>query len=239
MVASAVVALVERVILPWEGSATELLAELDREVKEPVRALKTWPKMPSQLSGRLRRAASNLRKIAETMSRFRADYGSDFWSHIPDHSNRSRETRKAWSDKVSAWLFSTDHIEITYGLQYEGIDIQQLSPGTLGIVLLLIYLSIDQEDVRPLILDQPEENLDPKSIYDDLVERFREAKTRRQIIIVTHNANLVVNTDADQVIVASRGEQRQGQLPILTYHSGGLENPDIRKSVCEILEGGE
>jgi ATPase subunit of ABC transporter with duplicated ATPase domains len=178
-------------------------------------------------------------EIAKTMSRFRADYGSDLWSHIPDHSNRSRETRKAWSDKVSAWLFSTDHIEITYGLQYEGIDIQQLSPGTRGIVLLLIYLSIDQEDVRPLVLDQPEENLDPKSIYDDLVERFREAKTRRQIIIVTHNANLVVNTDADQVIVASRGEHRQGQLPILTYHSGGLENPDIRKSVCDFLEGGE
>lgn len=129
-------------------------------------------------------------EIAETMSRFRAAYTSDFWSHIPDHAKRSRETRKAWSDKVSAWLFSTDHIEITYGLQYEGIDIQQLSPGTRGIVLLLIYLSIDQEDVRPLILDQPEENLDPKSIYDDLVERFREAKTRRQIIIVTHNANL-------------------------------------------------
>jgi hypothetical protein len=178
-------------------------------------------------------------KIAETMSNFRATYGSELWKHIPDHANRSRETRKAWSDKVSAWLFSTDHIEVTYGLQYEGIDIQRLSPGTRGIVLLLLYLSIDQEDDRPLIIDQPEENLDPQSIYFELVERFKEAKTRRQIIIVTHNANLVVNTDADQVIVASRGEHRQGKLPILTYHSGGLENPAIRKAVCEILEGGE
>ena len=62
-VASAVVKLVERVNLPWEGSATELLAELDLEVKEQVRALKTWPKMPAQLSGRLRRAASSLRQI--------------------------------------------------------------------------------------------------------------------------------------------------------------------------------
>ncbi len=62
-VASAMVAMVERVNLPWEGSATELLAALDLEVKEQVRALKTWPKMPAQLSGRLRRAASSLRQI--------------------------------------------------------------------------------------------------------------------------------------------------------------------------------
>ena len=62
-VASAVAELVERVSLPWEGSATELLAELDLVVKEQVRALKTWPKMPGQLSRRLRRAASSLRKI--------------------------------------------------------------------------------------------------------------------------------------------------------------------------------
>ena len=57
-----------------------------------------------------------------------------------------------------------------------------MSPGTRGIVLLLLYL-----DDRPLIIDQPEENLDPKSVFDELVERFREARLQRQIIIVTHN----------------------------------------------------
>jgi predicted ATPase len=66
-----------------------------------------------------------------------------------------------------------------------------------GIVLLLLYLAIDQDDDRPLIIDQPEENLDPKSIFVELVDRFREAKTRRQTIAVTHNVNLVVNADAD------------------------------------------
>jgi energy-coupling factor transporter ATP-binding protein EcfA2 len=114
-----------------------------------------------------------------------------------------------------------------------------LSPGTRGIVLLLLYLAIDAEDDRPLIIDQPEENLDPQSIFQELVYRFRDAKKRRQIIIVTHNANLVVNTDADQVIVASCGPQRPGQLPLITYESGSLENSSIRKDVCDILEGGE
>jgi hypothetical protein len=56
---------------------------------------------------------------------------------------------------------------------------------------------------------------------------------------VTHNANLIINTDADQVIVATCGPHRHGELPEITYQSGGLENPDIRHQVCEILEGGE
>jgi predicted ATPase len=102
-----------------------------------------------------------------------------------------------------------------------------------------VYLSIDQGDDRPLIIDQPEENLDPKSIFDELVDRFREAKLRRQVIIVTHNANLIVNTDADQIIVASAGSHRRGKLPKISYIAGGLEDRKIRQNVCEILEGGE
>jgi predicted ATPase len=67
------------------------------------------------------------------------------------------------------------------------VDIERLSPGARGIVLLLLYLATDREDDRPRIIDQPEENLDPKSVFDELVERFPEARLQRQIIIVTHN----------------------------------------------------
>jgi hypothetical protein len=56
--------------------------------------------------------------------------------------------------------------------------------------------------------------------------------------MVTHNANLVVNTDVDQVIVARCGKLEEGKLPELYYQSGGLEHPAIRKAVCEVLEGG-
>ena len=146
---------------------------------------------------------------------------------------------RQWAGDVSAWLYGTDHIQIAYGIQYDGTDVERLSPGTRGIVLLLLYLAIDTDDDRPLIIDQPEENLDPRSIFVELVERFRSAKQRRQIIIVTHNANLIVNTDADQVIVATCGPHRPGQLPEIRYQAGGLEDPAIRGSVCNILEGGE
>jgi hypothetical protein len=57
--------------------------------------------------------------------------------------------------------------------------------------------------------------------------------------MVTHNANLVVNTDADQIIVAQVGPHRPGELPPITYLSGGLESAHIRQAVCDVLEGGE
>lgn len=126
---------------------------------------------------------------------------------------------------VSDWLTNADHVRIRYGIEYDGVDVERLSPGTRGIVLLLLYLSIDQNDDRPLIIDQPEENLDPKSIFDELVGRFADTRMRRQVIIVTHNANLIVNTDVDQVIVAEAGPHRPGELPRLTYSTGGPREP--------------
>lgn len=139
---------------------------------------------------------------------------------------------------LGEWLFSTDHIRIRYGIKYEGVELGNLSPGTRGLVLLTLYLRLDQWDLRPLIIDQPEENLDPSSVYSELVPFFRQAARRRQIIMVTHNANLVVNTDSDQVIVATSVRHRPKDLPQVTYYAGGLENPDIREDVCSLLEGG-
>ncbi len=105
--------------------------------------------------------------------------------------------------------------------------------------MLLLYLALDDGDDRPLIIDQPEENLDPKSVFDELVSLFIAAKTKRQVIMVTHNANLVINTDADQIIIAECGAHQSGGLPPITYVAGGLEYEHIRKAVCDILEGGE
>lgn len=142
------------------------------------------------------------------------------------------------------WLYSFTHIKLTYGIRYNGIGLGQLSPGTKGLVLLMLYLEMDENDRRPLLVDQPEENLDNDSIYKSLRGYFRKAKRRRQIILVTHNPNLVVNTDADQVIVAQATESDASPFPQLSYTSGSLENsnppdmPGIREQVCTILEGG-
>jgi hypothetical protein len=177
-------------------------------------------------------------QVQAAMTTFMRQYLRDLLSHAPYIPTQQTEFR-AWSKRFAHWLFSTDHITVRYEIGYDGVDIRKLSPGTRGIVLLLLYLALDDSDDRPLIIDQPEENLDPKSVFDELVALFVAAKAKRQVIMVTHNANLVINTDADQIIVASAGPHPSGGLPPITYVSGGLESADIRKSVCDILEGGE
>jgi ABC-type multidrug transport system ATPase subunit len=172
------------------------------------------------------------------MTSFISKYMRDLLGHAPYAQNLQTEFR-AWLKQFAHWLFATDHISVRYEILYDGIDIRKLSPGTRGIVLLLLYLALDDADDRPLIIDQPEENLDPKSVFDELVALFISAKAKRQVIMVTHNANLVINTDADQVIVADAGPHPAGGLPPITYKAGGLENAEIRKAVCDILEGGE
>lgn len=176
--------------------------------------------------------------VRTAMVEFRRLYQKDLLDHSPVAHTDQAEFR-AWSKRFAQWLFSTDHISIRYGIDYDGVDIRKLSPGTRGIVLLLLYLALDDSDNRPLVIDQPEENLDPKSVFDELVHLFVEAKSHRQVIMVTHNANLVINTDADQIIIAESGPHPHGALPPITYRSGGLESAEIRKAVCDILEGGE
>lgn len=174
----------------------------------------------------------------QAMTDFIAKYTRDLLDHAPYVPTQQAEFR-AWSKRFAHWLFGTDHIAVRYEIAYDGVDIRKLSPGTRGIVLLLLYLALDDADDRPLIIDQPEENLDPKSVFDELVSLFIAAKAKRQVIMVTHNANLVINTDADQIIVAECGPHPSGGLPPITYKAGGLEDEHIRMAVCHILEGGE
>jgi hypothetical protein len=146
---------------------------------------------------------------------------------------------------VADWLFSVDHISITYGIRYDGKDLRLLSPGMKGIVLLILYLAVDTEDHRPLIVDQPDENLDNQSIFEILRGYFRDAKRRRQVIIITHNPNLVVNTDAEQIIIAQSSVRSNG-MPAISYSLGSLEalaaegslQGSVRDEICRLLEGG-
>nr|WP_281721749.1 AAA family ATPase [Nitrosomonas nitrosa] len=177
-------------------------------------------------------------EVQAAMTAFMAKYRNDLLSHAPYVPTQQAEYR-AWSKQFAHWLFGTDHISVRYEISYDGVDIRKLSPGTRGIVLLLLYLALDDSDDRPLIIDQPEESLDPKSVFDELVALFVAAKAKRQVIMVTHNANLVINTDADQILVAEVGPHPSGGLPPISYVASGLENAEIRKAVCDILEGGE
>lgn len=147
--------------------------------------------------------------------------------------------------EIFDWVFSTDHIKLTYKIKYGGTELENLSPGTRGIALLVLYLLMDEDDKRPLLIDQPEGNLDNSSVFEQLVPYIQKAKLRRQVILITHNPNLVVATDAEQVIVASASRPITQPYPLIKYTSGALEhsaqhsNMGVREAVCLFLEGGK
>ncbi len=106
-----------------------------------------------------------------------------------------------------------------------------LSIGQRGTLLLKVYLATSTAK-QVFIIDQPEDNLDNAFIMNELVPLIKKAKKSRQIIMSTHNANLVVNADAEQVIVARLDQSKP-------YLSGSIENTEINKEIRDILEGGE
>ena len=117
-------------------------------------------------------------------------------------------------------------------ITYNGKTLDKLSAGQKGTLYLLLQLATKTFST-PLIIDQPEDDLDNEFITKELVNLFKELKKYRQMIIVTHNANLVVTADAEQVIVANNEDEN------ISYIMGSLENPVIIEKVCQILEGGK
>lgn len=130
-------------------------------------------------------------------------------------------------------LFGLSFLEPRYSLLFQDTHIEQLSPGQRGALLLIFYLLVDKGRT-PIILDQPEENLDNETVVSLLVPVLTEAKRRRQIIMVTHNPNLAVVCDAEQVIYSSFDRKSDSKI---AYLSGAIESPIINGHVVNILEG--
>jgi predicted ATPase len=149
-----------------------------------------------------------------------------------------------------------DHFYITYDVMYKGDNLLKMSPGKKGTVLLILFLELSSSE-NPILIDQPEDNLDNRTIYDLLCKMIKTKKKNRQIIIVTHNANLVVNTDAENIIVANQEGQDPATATIenrtqFEYINGPIElsfrcnksnsvltKIGIKQHVCDILEGGK
>ena len=129
-------------------------------------------------------------------------------------------------------LYSLDYIDVAFQLKVGGRVLDELSPGERGIVLLIFFLALSQESI-PIIIDQPEDNLDNQSIYEKLVPCICEAKKKRQVIIVTHNPNIAIACDAEQIICCKIDKKSNS----IRYESGAIENQQINKHVVDILEG--
>jgi ABC-type lipoprotein export system ATPase subunit len=139
------------------------------------------------------------------------------------------QTPKALYD----YIYGLDYLQPRFSLGIAGKALNELSPGERGALLLVFYLLVDQ-NTAPLIIDQPEENLDNQTVYRLLVPCIKDAKRRRQIILITHNPNLAVVCDADQVICSSLDKNDENRL---SYNAGAIENPAINRAIVDILEG--
>lgn len=158
-----------------------------------------------------------------------------------DYRNEEQTPRKVKDQLKSGhtvqglydYIFQMRYVEPFFQLTMAGKPLSALSPGERGALLLLFYLFIDKDD-KPLIVDQPEENLDNESVYRYIVSFIKEAKQKRQIIMVTHNPNLAVVCDADQIIRMNIDKKNKNKV---SFESGGIENPEMNNHVLDILEG--
>ena len=126
-------------------------------------------------------------------------------------------------------MVSQGCLEVTFGENCQRIE--QGSPGQKTAALLAFILSYGDE---PLLLDQPEDDLDNELIYNLIVEQLRKSKSRRQVIVATHDANIVVNGDAEMVLPLEMVDRET-----LVRHMSSIQNKQVRKAICDILEGGQ
>jgi ABC-type lipoprotein export system ATPase subunit len=131
------------------------------------------------------------------------------------------------------YMYGLKYLDEKYELKFSGKSIEQLSPGERGSALIVFYLLLDNDE-KPLIIDQPEDNLDNQSVFEVLVPFIRQAKKKRQLIIVTHNPNLAVVADAEQIIHVELDKKNNNRFSL---ESGGIEYPKINKGIIDILEG--
>jgi len=170
-----------------------------------------------------------LQSVDDMLHFDRRESGSGRETKLTDQLRKGVEPQEIFD-----FLYGMRYLAPRYSLTYDQQEIAQLSPGERGLLLLVFYLLVDKDDI-PLIIDQPEENLDNQTIFKVLVKCIKAAKKRRQVIMVTHNPNLAVVCDADQIICATCDKTTN----TFTYVSGGIESPEIKSIVVEILEGTE
>ena len=152
-------------------------------------------------------------------------------------------------------LFS-DWFYVHYVVESGSDTINSMSPGKKALVLLELIVNLEKGKC-PILIDQPEDDLDNRSIYTDLVKYLKDKKHERQIIVVTHNANVVVGADAEEVIIANQsGKEAENYSKRFEYRCGAIENVSpvfengcirkgvlnqkgIQEQICDILEGGK
>lgn len=173
-------------------------------------------------------ALSAQKKRLSQACRGQAKFGGWFNKFLKTEADK----RPEFIDHILCW-FPEDGLQVEYSRKGDGRDFQsigQASAGQRAAAMLAFLLAHGSE---PLVLDQPEDDLDNHLIYGLVVQQIRSNKLRRQLIIVTHNPNIVVNGDAELIHVLDFNHQCH------VKQSGSLQDLAMRREVCQVMEGGE
>lgn len=185
------------------------------------------------------------------------DYTVDWIKNvITNVLNKSLQTKNGFNRETALREVLSNWYGIKYNIKMDNDTIDVMSPGKKALVLLNLLIDL-AESKCPILIDQPEDDLDNRSIFEDLIPFIKKKKKDRQIIIVTHNANVVLGADAEEVIVANQNSTNSPNKEFrFEYRSGSIENDSPNKNaegeikrgilnsqglqqhICDILEGG-
>ena len=190
--------------------------------------LKDLPEEPEARISNMDHRLGNIKKRFDSACGGQGNFGG----HLNNYLEREYGRTPELLDNLLTW-FPEDGLSVRYSRTGDGRDFQPISQASAGqrSAAMLAFLLAHGEE--PLVLDQPEDDLDNHLIYDLVVRQIRENKFRRQIIVVTHNPNIVVNGDAEMVhaLAFDRGQ-------CVVRQSGSLQEEVIREEVCRVMEGG-
>jgi ABC-type lipoprotein export system ATPase subunit len=223
---------------------SEVLAAADLQFVSELRVSADWRGIPEALDGRKNG------DLPEELEVLPHSLPSLTWIEIEPRLSRTirrlelegsvsegafRDPATALKSSIDLTRFLVDLLGLTwldvrFALTGYGRPLSSLSPGQRGLMLALFYLVVDQRD-SPLLLDQPEENLDNATIAASLVPAIHDAAGRRQTIVVTHNANLAVVGDADQVVHCQFDDSR------FSVSGGSIAELDVAQLSIDVLEG--
>lgn len=209
-----------------ERDLREVLGITDRFDRD-IEALKS--ELGDSKTGRKYENIRTVRKKLIDGCRGQGPLGGD----IRNRLQRTAEAKPEFCDHIRCW-FPEDGLQVEYSRKGDGTgftDIGQASAGQRAAAMLAFLLAYGDE---PLILDQPEDDLDNHLIYNLVVEQIRTRKQHRQLIVITHNPNIVVNGDAEMVYALAFNSK----CHVKEEKSGSLQEEAVRKEVCQIMEGG-
>ncbi len=246
----------------WEDIKASEYREIQSAAKKVSRKLRDRVRVEVSMAGNREPLEQLLREVGGNLSAALDRIRSSAQLSLPDFAKRCREGKDALMQFYGLPAGSAERIaqaDIDLFMKIEELDLpattkielntapdgdppiwqtlEALSTGQKATAVLLLLLL---ESEAPLVVDQPEDDLDNRFITEGVVPIMREEKGRRQFIFSTHNANIPVLGDAELILgLAASGEGKEGHAKIALEHMGSIDSKPVRELVEEILEGGK